>query len=50
MKQSFKAQRLHSIAGGMKPNIHTLIHRAVKKVTKEDVVNCIRHSKEALSS
>ena len=37
-------QRLQSIARGMKPNIHMLIHRAVKTLTLEDVRNCIRHA------
>ena len=37
IKQSFKTQRAQKLARGMRPNIETLIHRAVKSLTLKDI-------------
>ena len=37
IKQSFKTQRAQKLARGLRPNIETLIHRAVKSLTLKDI-------------
>ena len=49
IKQSFKVQRLQKMARGIKPNIQTLIHRAVNTLTMKDIRNFIEYSDKKLS-
>ena len=49
VKQSFKKQRLQKMARGLRPNLHTLVQRAVKSLTKKDIKNFIAHSERQLA-
>ena len=49
VKQSFKKHRLQKMAHGLRPNLHTLIQRAVKSLTKKDIKNFIAHSERQLA-
>ena len=49
IKQSFKVQRLQKMARGIKPNIQSLIHKAVNTLTMKDIRNFIEYSDKKLS-
>ena len=49
IKQSFKKQRLQKMARGLRPNLHTLIQRAVKSLSLKDIRNFIAHSERQLA-
>ena len=36
-KHTFKKERLQKLARGLRPNLHTLVHRAVKSLRLEDI-------------
>ena len=37
VKHTFKKERLQKLARGLRPNLHTLVHRAVKSLRLEDI-------------
>ena len=48
VKHSFKKQRLQKLARGLRPNLQTLIQRAVKSLNFKDIRNFITHSNKEL--
>ena len=48
VKQRFKMERAQSLVRGKRPNIHTLIGRAVKNLKADEIRNCIEHAHRLL--
>ena len=50
IKQKFKTMRSECLVRYKRPNIHTLIHRAVKTLKKEEIVRCIQHTNRIMDA